>query len=152
MQGPLPTASGLVLAAIALLLGACSKEKKSDPTAAADWRPENASVARHISSVHHFVISPDPAAHLRVEKDAESGRIVGRFRDDVLETLGGEKALFVLGWDANPHESSRHEYLFFLEALHAYLVLNHPQWDGGEGAPAAGTELDKLSDAGDRTR
>lgn len=60
-----------------------------------------------------FQISPEPGAHLRVEKDPESGRIVGRivgrFRDDVLETLGGEKA------------------------LHAYLVLNHPEWDGGEG-------------------
>lgn len=141
-----------LLPAVLLLLslGACSKEKKADPTAAADWRPENASVARHISSVHHFKISPEPDAHLRVEKDPESGRIVGRFRDDVLETLGGEKALYILGWDANPHRASRHEYLFFLEALHAYLVLNHPEWDGGEGDSASPAELDKLTDAGDK--
>ena len=55
------------------------------------------------------------------------------FREDVFDELGGEKALFILGWEQNPQEVSRQEYLFFLEALHAYLVLNHPQWDGGEG-------------------
>lgn len=117
------------------LLGACT-EKKEDPTAAADWRPEDASVAKHITSVHHFVISTSPEAHLRVDRDAETGKIVGEFRKDVLETMGGEKALYVMGWDSNPQLSSRHEYLFFLEALHAYLVLNHPEWDGGEGKSA----------------
>lgn len=117
------------------LLGACT-EKRGDPTAAADWRPENASVARHITSVHHFVINTSPQSHLRVDRDPESGKIVGEFRKDVLETLGGEKALYVMGWDTNPQLSSRHEYLFFLEALHAYLVLNHPEWDGGEGQSA----------------
>lgn len=116
-------------------LTACT-DHKEDPTAAADWRPEQASVARHISSVHHFVIDPSPAAHLRVDRDPESGKIIGEFREDVLATLGGEKALYVMGWDSNPQLSSRHEYLFFLEALHAYLVLNHPQWDGGEGESA----------------
>jgi hypothetical protein len=125
------------------LLGACT-EKKVDPTAAADWRPEEASVAKHITSVHHFMINPSPEAHLRVDRDPESGRIVGEFRKDVLEILGGEKALYVMGWDTNPQISSRHEYLFFLEALHAYLVLNHPEWDGGESesaASAATTEI-----------
>lgn len=140
------------LALLALLLGACSKAKKGDPTQAADWRPENASVARHITSVHHFRIAPDKGSHMQVERDAESGRVICKFRDDVLETLGGEKALFVLGWDDNPHESSRHEYLFFLEALHAFLVLNHPQWDGGEGESRTGSDLDKLTDAGQPLR
>lgn len=125
----------LLLPVLALLLASCSGEKKADPTAAADWRPEDASVARHITSVHHFVIDPSPEAHLRVDRDEETGKIVGEFREDVFETLGGEKALYILGWDANPQLASRHEYLFFLEALHAYLVLHHPQWDGGEGKP-----------------
>jgi hypothetical protein len=116
-----------------LLMASCSSERKSDPTKDANWRPEEASVAKHITSVHHFVISTSPEAHLRVDRDPETGKVVGEFRKDVLETLGGEKALFVVGWESNPQLSSRHEYLFFLEALHAYLVLNHPQWDGGEG-------------------
>ncbi len=77
-----------ILAATALIVS-CSSEKKEDPTAAADWRPDEASVARHITSVHHFVISSSPEAHLRVDRDAESGKIVGEFRQDVLETLGG---------------------------------------------------------------
>lgn len=126
-----------------LLLASCSGEKtpKEDPTAAADWKPENASVARHITSVHHFVISPDENAHLRVTLDPASGKIVGEFRKDVAETLGGEKALYVLGWDSNPYTSARHEYLFFLDALHAYLVLNHPEWDGGEGGSTPATNL-----------
>lgn len=126
-----------------LLLVACSGEKaaKEDPTASSDWRPENASVAKHITSVHHFKISPDEDSHLRVTIDPESGKIVGEFRKDVVETLGGAKALYILGWDANPYTSARHEYLFFLEALHAYLVLNHPEWDGGEGSGGAATSL-----------
>lgn len=145
----------LLLPLIALFAVSCSGKKKEDPTAAADWRPEDASVARHITSVHHFVISPEPTAHLQVTKEPESGKIIGKLRDDVLVTLGGEKALYILGWEGNPHTSSRHEYLFFLEALHAYLVLNHPEWDGGEGdaKPAAPvpTEAEKLTDAGDKT-
>ncbi len=143
----------VLLPLFALSLAACSKGRKEDPTAAADWRPENASVARHISSVHHFTISPSPEAHLRVDLDPETGQIVGELRPDVFETLGGEKALYILGWDNNPHRSSRHEYLFFLEALHAYLVLNHPEWDGGEGStapPAAGVDI--LSDAGEKVK
>ncbi len=123
-----------------LFFASCSGEKAPDPTESANWHPEEASVAKHITSVHHFVISTDPAAHLRVDKDPATGKIVGEFRKDVLETLGGEKALFVLGWDGNPHTSSRHEYLFFLEALHAYLVLNHPEWDGGEADPNPANE------------
>jgi hypothetical protein len=143
-----------VLPLLALFAVSCSGEKKADPTAGADWRPEDASVARHITAVHHFVISPEPTAHLQVTRDPVNGKIVGKFRDDVFKTLGGEKALYILGWDGNPHSSSRHEYLFFLEALHAYLVLNHPEWDGGEGesqkaAPAA-TDADQLTDAGDK--
>lgn len=144
----------LLLPLVALFAVSCSGEKKADPTAAADWLPEDASVARHITSVHHFVISPEPTAHLQVTKDPESGKIIGKLRDDVLVTLGGEKALYILGWEGNPHTSSRHEYLFFLEALHAYLVLNHPEWDGGEGdakpAAPAPTEAEKLTDAGDK--
>lgn len=135
------------------VLSACT-EKKDDPTAAVDWRPEEASVARHITSVHHFMINPSPEAHLRVDRDPVSGKIVGEFREDVLATLGGEKALYVMGWDGNPQLSSRHEYLFFLEALHAYLVLNHPEWDGGEGespAPAAPPQV-TASDAPERGR
>lgn len=144
----------LLLPLLAVFAVSCG-EKKADPTAAADWRPEDASVARHITSVHHFVISPEPTAHLQVTKDPANGKIIGKFRDDVLVTLGGEKALYILGWDGNPHTSSRHEYLFFLEALHAYLVLNHPELDGGEGdsqkaAPAA-TDADKLTDAGGKS-
>jgi len=139
----------LALPCLILFLASCSGGKKPDATAAADWRPEDASVAKHITSVHHFVIGSDSGAHLRVEKDPATGRIAGEFRKDVLETLGGDKALFVLGWDGNPHTSSRHEYLFFLEALHAYLVLNHPEWDGGEGeakAPPA-SDAEKLTEA-----
>ncbi len=143
----------LLLPCLVLFLASCSGGKKEDPTAAADWRPADATVAKHITSVHHFVISSDSGAHLRVDKDAATGKIVGEFRKDVLDTLGGEKALFVLGWDANPQTSSRHEYLFFLEALHAYLVLNHPEWNGGEGEaktpPAADAE--KLTDAAGKT-
>ncbi|MCB1205475.1 MAG: hypothetical protein KDN18_14535 [Verrucomicrobiae bacterium] len=138
-----------------LLLASCTGKKKADPTASADWRPENASVARHITSVHHFVISPAPESHLRVELDPVTGKVRGEFRKDVLEILGGEKALYILGWDANPHQAARHEYLFFLEALHAYLVLNHPEWDGGEGetpAPSgASVDAEKLTDASTKT-
>jgi hypothetical protein len=143
----------LILPCLVLFLASCSGGKKEDPTAAADWRPEDASVAKHISSVHHFMIGTEANAHLRVDKDPTTGKIIGEFRKDVLETLGGEKALFVLGWDANPQTSSRHEYLFFLEALHAYLVLNHPEWDGGEGeskVPVAGG-AESLTDAAGKT-
>lgn len=112
----------------------CGK-KKDDPTAAADWRPESASVARHITTVHGFKISPVENSHLHVVKD-DAG-ITCTFREDVLEELGNEKALYILGWKENPETLSRFEYLFFLDALHAYLVLNAPSWDGGEN-PAAG--------------
>lgn len=131
------------------LLVFCSGGKTGDPTAAADWHPKDASVARHITSVHGFTIGPAPESHLRVDKDPATGKIVGEFRKDVLETLGGEKALYILGWDGNPHDASRHEYLFFLEALHAYLVLNHPEWDGGEGAaPGSAPDAEKLTAVG----
>lgn len=140
------------LALSLLLLASCSGGKKADPTAASDWRPENASVARHITSVHHFVIGTVAESHLRVELDPATGKVMGEFRKDVLEILGGEKALYILGWDANPHLSSRHEYLFFLEALHAYLVLNHPEWDGGEGeSPTPAADAEKLTDAVGKT-
>jgi len=125
-----------LLTVFAALLASCSKKPTEDPTAATDWRPEEASVAKHITSVHGFVVGTSPQCHLRVDRDEASGQIVGEFRPDVLEELGGEKALFVMGWSSNPQLSSRHEYLFFLEALHAYLVLHHPQWDGGEGKVA----------------
>ncbi len=121
----------------ACLVASCSGGKREDPTAAPGWRPEEASTARHITNAHHFTIGPAPGSHLRVDKDPATGRIVGEFREDVIETLGGSRALYILGWEGNPHQSSRHEYLFFLEALHAYLVLNHPEWDGGEGAANA---------------
>ena len=109
----------------------CSKKSKEDPTAGADWRPENASVARHITSVHGFVISPEEDSHLRVELNEK--KITATFREDVIVELGGEKALFILGWEDNPQVISRHEYLFFLDALHAYLVLHAPKWSAGEG-------------------
>lgn len=115
---------------VAGTLVSCS-QKKEDPTAAADWLPEKASVARHITSVHGFVIENREDAHMRVEMSEK--KVTCTFREDVFDELGGEKALFILGWEQNPQEVSRQEYLFFLEALHAYLVLNHPQWDGGEG-------------------
>ncbi|MDF1849740.1 MAG: hypothetical protein P1U85_02820 [Verrucomicrobiales bacterium] len=113
------------------LLVSCGKGEKEDSVSKSDWLPENASVAKHITDVHGFVISPAEDSHLQVTK--EEKKITARFRDDVLEELGGEKALYILGWDENPFTVSRHEYLYFLEALHAYLVLNAPQWDGGEG-------------------
>ena len=138
----------LILPCLAVLLASCSSEKKADPTAAADWRPEEASVAKHITAVHHFVISSAATSHLRVDRDPATGKIVCEFRKDVLEILGGEKALYVLGWEKNPQISSRHEYLFFLEALHAYLVLNHPQWDGGESESATPKEAEKLTSSG----
>lgn len=121
------------LIAAALTLGACSK--KEDPTKAANWLPENASVARHITDVHGFTINGTDSAHLKVEKIERE--IVATFRDDVLAELGGEKALFVFSWEQNPQAISRAEYLYFLEALHAYLVLNAPKWDGGEGKTTA---------------
>jgi hypothetical protein len=117
------------LIALALTLGACSK--KEDPTNAADWHPQDASVARHISDVHGFTITGEEGAHLKVEKIDRD--IVATFREDVLRELGGEKALFVFSWETNPQTISKAEYLYFLEALHAYLVLNAPKWDGGEG-------------------
>lgn len=113
------------------LLVSCGEGPKKDSTAGADWLPENASVAKHITDVHGFVISPAEESHLQVTRDEK--KVVARFRDDVLKELGGDKALYILGWDENPITVSRHEYLYFLEALHAYLVLNAPQWDGGEG-------------------
>lgn len=112
------------------LFASCGKGPDGDDTKA-EWLPENASVAKHITDVHGFVISPAEDSHLQVTK--EEKKITARFRDDVLKELGGEKALYILGWDENPFTVSRHEYLYFLEALHAYLVLNAPKWDGGEG-------------------
>lgn len=81
-----------------------------------------------------------------VDMNPATGRIVGEFRKGVLETLGCEKALYVLSRDTNPRLRSRHEYLFFLDALHTYLVLNHPQWVGGETKDTA-PEAQKLTAA-----
>lgn len=119
----------LSLLVATLTLGACSK--KEDPTNAVDWHPQDASVARHISDVHGFMINGEEGAHLKVSKVERN--IVCEFRPDVLKELGGEKALFVFSWETNPQEISKPEYLYFLEALHAYLVINAPKWDGGEG-------------------
>ncbi|MEM1442275.1 MAG: hypothetical protein AAGF67_08035 [Verrucomicrobiota bacterium] len=135
---PLLTFSLLTLA---LSLGACGKKK--NPTASADWHPQDASVARHITDVHGFTISEEEGSHLKVEKIEK--KIVATFRDDVLEELGGEKALFVFAFEQNPQTISRPEYLYFLEALHAYLVLNAPKWDGGEGKGSKKTE--KMTEA-----
>lgn len=120
-----------LLTLCAAILSLCACSKKEDPTKAANWLPEDASVARHITDVHGFTINGEEGAHLRVEKVDRD--IVATFRDDVLEELGGEKALFVFSWETNPQTITRAEYLYFLEALHAYLVLNAPKWDGGEG-------------------
>ena len=114
----------------ALFFTACGNNEKAATNE--NWHPQDASVARHITSVHGFTISGEEGSHLRVEKVDKT--ITATFRDDVLADLGGEKALFILGWEQNPQEISRAEYLYFLEALHAYLVLNAPKWDGGEGA------------------
>ena len=127
------TLISLSLILLALTLGACGKKK--NPTAAADWHPQNASVARHITDVHGFKISEEEDSHLKVEKLER--KIVATFREDVLEELGGEKALFVFAWEQNPQEISRAEYLYFLEALHAYLVLKAPKWDAGENKATA---------------
>lgn len=126
----------LTLAALLpLALVSCGKNGE-ESAADSDWKPENASVARHITSVHGFEISPAENAHLNVV--IAEGEITCTFREDVLETLGSEKALYILGATGNPNVFSRHDYLFFLDALHAYLVLNAPQWDGGEGKPGGG--------------
>ena len=119
----------LTLFTVILTLGACSR--KEDPTDAVDWHPQDASVARHISDVHGFTIQESDNAHLKVTRNGRE--ITAAFRPDVLEELGGEKALFVFSWETNPQTISKPEYLYFLEALHAYLVLNAPKWDGGEG-------------------
>jgi len=125
------------LAALAAL-SSCSGER-GDSAASSEWRPERASVARHITSAHRFVISPDEEAHLRVEN--RDGMIHASFRDDVLEELGPERALHSFGWKGNPELVSRHEYLFFLDALHAYLVMYAPKWDGGENPARQTTEV-----------
>ena len=127
MKSPLLSLLSILSFTLLVSCGGPEKEKVSD----ADWLPENASVAKHISDVHGFLIHPDEDSHLQVTKADK--KITVRFRDDVLKELGGDKALYILGWDENPFTVSRHEYLYFLEALHAYLVLNAPQWDGGEG-------------------
>ena len=119
----------LTLSLAAMLLTSCGN--KQETVSKKDWHPRDASVARHITSVHGFRITGDEGSHLKVEKI--EGKIVATFRDDVFEELGGEKLLFILGWEQNPQNISRAEYLYFLEALHAYLVLNAPKWDGGEG-------------------
>jgi len=125
----------LAIPAMLVPLGGCTGQAENEtsgkPGVPEEWRPEDASVARHITDVHGFVISPAPDSHLRVTR--ENGEILAEFREDVLQELGGEKALFILGWDGNPQRSSRFDYLFFLDALHAYLVLNAPKWDAGEG-------------------
>ena len=117
-----------ILLVTSLALMSCGNQ---ETTSTEDWQPSNASVARHITSVHGFSIGEGEDSHLKVE--TIEGKIVAAFRDDVLQELGGEKVLFVLGWEQNPQMVSRAEYLYFLEALHAYLVLNSPKWDGGEG-------------------
>jgi hypothetical protein len=119
----------LTLPLAALTLTSCGN--KEDIVSKKDWHPRDASVARHITSVHGFKIADDEGSHLKVEKS--EGEIIATFRDDVLEELGGDKLLFIIGWEQNPQNVSRAEYLYFLEALHAYLVLNAPKWDGGEG-------------------
>jgi len=129
---------GHAAALLALLAVSCSSERR-DPTAAADWRPERASVARHITSAHQFTIAPSEEAHLRVEN--QEGMILATFRDDVLEELDPDRALHSFGWKGNPELISRHEYLYFLEALHAYLVLYAPKWDGGENPARQGPEV-----------
>lgn len=130
----------LVLPALALavLSVSCGGERR-DPTAAADWRPERASMARHITSGHHFTIADSEEAHLRVEN--QEGMILATFREDVLDELDPDRALHSFGWQGNPELISRHEYLFFLEALHAYLVLYAPKWDGGENPARSGPEV-----------
>ena len=95
---------------------------------AQEWSPENASMARHIASVHAFSIGPEPDACLRVTRD---GNLIGaELRPDVLEKLGNERALYVLGWASNPHSCSRSDYLFFLQGLHAMLAMNASEWRG----------------------
>ena len=58
------TLISLTLILLAFTLGACGKKK--NPTAAADWHPQNASVARHITDVHGFKISEEEDSHLKV--------------------------------------------------------------------------------------
>ncbi|MCG8600011.1 MAG: hypothetical protein MI807_07715 [Verrucomicrobiales bacterium] len=128
----------ILLLSVVLTLGACTGKKEKEVPE--DWHPEQASVARHITSVHGFTISEKENSHLRVEKVDK--KIVATFREDVLKDLGGEKALYVFAWEQNPQTVSRAEYLYFLEALHAYLVLNAPKWDGGEGASTEAPKAD----------
>lgn len=118
-----------ILLPAALLLGACMDKTKTTETSS-DWHPQNASVARHITTVHGFKISEEEGSHLRVTKT--DGKVVATFREDALEILGGDKALFVFGMSENSESISKSDYLYFLEALHAYLVMNAPRWDGGE--------------------
>lgn len=120
----------LILAA-AICLSSCGGKKPADPAEEADWQPGEASVARHIASVHGFTIGPAENAFLHVEKN-EDGTVQAQFQDKVLEELGGQQALIVFGWAENPTTISKAEYLYFLDALHAYLVLKAPKWDGQE--------------------
>lgn len=120
----------LLILPFALLVSCNSPIEKEEYSS--DWHPQDASVARHITTVHGFTISEAEDSHLKVDRE-EDGSVTAKFRDDVLAELGGERAMMILGWDNNPMTTPRDEYLYFLEALHAYLVLNAPKWDGGEG-------------------
>lgn len=121
-----------ILLCASFCLISCGEKKQPDPEAEARWQPGDATVAKHITSVHGFTIGGAEDAFLHVEK-TETGKVNAHFRDEILKDLGGEQALTVFGWTANPMEISKAEYLYFLEALHAYLVLKAPKWDGGEG-------------------
>lgn len=93
-----------------------------------NWKPEEVTMAKHISGVHAFSIGPEPGSHLRVTR--QENEIIAEFRPDVLEKLGSQKALFILGWESNPQTCTRSDYLFFLEGLHAMLVMSAAEWRG----------------------
>lgn len=109
-----------------LLLTSCGDSNAASAKPEKEWLPEEASMARHITMVHSFPIGPEPDANLRVWKEGEI--IHAEFQPEILEKLGGERVLYVLGWSGNPHMSTRSDYLFFLDALHGMLAMSAPEW------------------------
>lgn len=122
-----------VLALTLTTFASCGKRTAeadgADDTLSASWVPEGVTMAKHISSVHDFVIGSQEDAFLKVSK-TDDGKINAALRPDILEKLGGEKVMFVIGWESNPSVMSRSDYLFFLEALHGYLAFSAPEWRG----------------------
>lgn len=125
----------ILLLTICLMMVGCVKKKTlgAPETQISDkWSPSNAFMAQHIERVHHVVFDEGFGADVDITVRYEEGQVWVLFNEDILKETNNEITEY-LNFEGREQYMSQEDYIFFLNKLHAYLLMKEGKTSDGYG-------------------